>query len=417
MTLAADTPLNVVVITDEKELAVTVSAALRASALPVGNLTVRAPDKLTTEVSDPDCHLVIADLDGFPDGPAAALGDLQRMASASVRFVAVTGAFDPDLARAFLRLKLNDFHVKPVAADDLAATLRRAVMGDGDPHPDCNILSFFPCAGGVGNTTLALQTAFLLHERNARHHKTTCLVDLNLQHGSAAEYLDLEPRFDIAEIENQPDRLDRKLLDVMLSRHKSGLAIVSAPHCPWEMRSYRPDLITRLLDLVSTHFDTVVIDLPRTWFPWTDSVLLGSDKVFLVTEMTVPAIRHTQRLASAVRERIGKEGKLGVIVNRVDAKGSANISIKDVREVLGDSYLGSVANDYKAVREALDQGKPLKDVAPSSRILADLNTLVTDVDTSAGPAWTHQLKALIGRLGRTTPAAASAGKAKEKRHA
>ena len=64
----------------------------------------------------------------------------------------------------------------------------------------------------------------------------------------------------------------------MLSHHASGLAVIAAPNRPAEMRTFDPDVVTHLLDLVSSHFDYVVIDMPRTWFSWTDSVLLGSNR-------------------------------------------------------------------------------------------------------------------------------------------
>ena len=91
----------------------------------------------------------------------------------------------------------------------------------------------------------------------------------------------------------------------MLSHHASGLAVIAAPNRPAEMRSFDPDVVTRLLDLVSSHFDYVVIDMPRTWFSWTDSVLLGSNKLFIVSEMTVPGLRHAKQLVDAIRERLG----------------------------------------------------------------------------------------------------------------
>ena len=125
-------------------------------------------------------------------------------------------------------------------------------------------------------------------QRRAARETSTCLVDLDFQHGAVADYLDLEPRLDLAEIEPRPDRLDRQLLEVMLSDHASGLAVVAAPNRPAEMRSFDPDVVTRLLDLVSSNFDNVVFDMPRTWFSWTDSVLLGSNRLFIVSETTVP---------------------------------------------------------------------------------------------------------------------------------
>ena len=58
------------------------------------------------------------------------------------------------------------------------------------------------------------------------------------------------------------------------------------------MRTFKAGVVVRMLDLVSAYFDYVVIDLPRIWFPWTETVLLGSNRLFIVTDMTVPSIRH-----------------------------------------------------------------------------------------------------------------------------
>ncbi|TJW71430.1 MAG: response regulator receiver protein, partial [Mesorhizobium sp.] len=148
-----------------------------------------------------------------------------------------------------------------------------------EENTESQIYTFMPAAGGVGTTTLTLQTAFQLHHSVTRG-SSTCVVDLNFQQGSCAEYLDLEPRFDINEIENQPERLDRQLLDVMLSKHASGLCVLAAPARPAEMRTFNADMIVRMLDLVSAYFDNVVIDMPRTWFPWTETVLLGSNNLY-----------------------------------------------------------------------------------------------------------------------------------------
>ena len=70
------------------------------------------------------------------------------------------------------------------------------------------------------------------------------------------------------------------------------------------MRSFDFEVVTRLLDLVAAHFDNVVIDVPRTWFAWTDSVLIGSNRLFLVTEMTVPGLKHARHLVNVIRERL-----------------------------------------------------------------------------------------------------------------
>ena len=85
---------------------------------------------------------------------------------------------------------------------------------------EAQIYTFLPAVGGAGVTTLAIQTALLLLNSGQRGRASTCLVDLDFQHGACADYLDLEPRLDLDEIEPRPERLDRQLLEVMLSHHR-----------------------------------------------------------------------------------------------------------------------------------------------------------------------------------------------------
>jgi len=222
-----------------------------------------------------------------------------------------------------------------------------------------------------------VQSAMMQLNSGQRGKTATCLVDLDFQHGACADYLDLEPRLNIGEIEPRPERLDRQLLEVMLSHHPSGLAVVAAPNRPAEMRSFDPDVVTRLLDLVSSHFDYVVFDMPRTWFSWTDSVLLGSNKVFIVSEMTVPGLRHAKQLVEAVRERLGEGTSPQVIINRFEQRiFSSGLRKADIEQVLGESFAACIPNHYNLVREAIDRGVPLDEVKPGNKITLQLKKLV-----------------------------------------
>ena len=208
----------------------------------------------------------------------------------------VTQDFDANVARTLLQMRVADFLVKPVSPVELVRTCARVVKPATSEGKEAEIFAFLPAVGGAGVTTLSIQTALLLLSSGPRGRASTCLVDLNLQHGACADYLDLEPRLDLSEIEPRPDRLDKQLLEVMTSYHASGLAVIAAPPKPAEMRSFDPDVVTKLLDLVSSNFEYVVIDMPRTWFSWTDSVLLGSNRMFIVSEMTVPGLKHAKQL-------------------------------------------------------------------------------------------------------------------------
>jgi pilus assembly protein CpaE len=275
-------------------------------------------------------------------------------------------------------MRVADFLVKPVQPVELVRTCARvARSSDTAEAIEAQIYTFTPAVGGAGVTTLAIQTALLLLNSGQRTRPTVCLVDLDFQHGACADYLDIEPRLDLREIEPRPERLDRQLLEIMLSHHASGLELIAAPNRPAEMRTFDPDMVTRLLDLVSSNFDYVVIDMPRTWFSWTDSVLLGTNRLFIVSEMTVPSIRQAKGLVAAIRERLGDGPHPQVIVNRFEQRMfDSGLKKSDVEQALGGDFIGAIPNNYRLVREAIDRGIPLDEVKAGNNITIQLKKLM-----------------------------------------
>lgn len=339
--------------------------------------------EIGAEIRDLDCDAVIVDLDASNVEDFESLQKIKRMLGANTEIIVISSDFSPAATRILIQLKVADFLVKPVQTSDLVRACNNALKQSGeDAQMEPQFLAFMPASGGVGTTIAALETAAILNRYGKPLGRTTCVVDLNFQHGSCAEYLDIEPRFDISEIENAPERLDRQLLDVMLSKHESGLSVISAPNQPTEMRTFKPALVVRLLDLVSAYFDYVVIDLPRTWFPWTDTVIMGSNKLFIIADMTVPSIRHAKRLIDAVEEKIGNQADPKVIVNRMDQrKNETGLNYTDVEATLGEYLAGGIPNNYLLVRNAVDRGVPLTTIEADNNVTSALKGIILENET------------------------------------
>src|SRR5215213_1121275 len=297
--------------------------------------------------------VLIVDIDPGSAADFTALNTFtQRLGGVPPVIVAIP-AFDVSVARHLLQMRVADFVVKPVQPLDLVRACARAAQGaQNGGTSEATIYTFLPASGGVGLTTLAIETAMQLLKGDGGQKSSTCLVDLDFQHGSCCDYLDLEPRLDLDEIEPRPDRLDRQLLEVMISEHSSGLKVIAAPSRPAEMRSFDFEVVTRLLDLVASHFDNVVIDVPRTWFAWTDSVLIGSNRLFLVTEMTVPGLKHARHLVNVIRERLAD----------------------------------TIPNNFRLVSEAIDRGVPLDEVKAGNNISGALAKLIVPPKKPKGAA-------------------------------
>ena len=379
---ASSNRTRVVILTADEEFDRSARATFGASsAIDLSMVSGRAAEQGDTfDISG--ATVVVVDLDAGRDDEMQALARLMARVGAWPPVIAVTQGFDENVARTLMQMRIADFLVKPVAPIDLVRACARVAKSPaaGAEPTEAQIYTFLPAVGGAGVTTLAVQTAMvLLNSGGPRAKPSTCLVDLDFQHGAVADYLDLEPRLNLAEIEPRPDRLDRQLLEIMLSYHASGLAVIAAPNRPAEMRSFDPDVVTRLLDLVSTNFEYVVFDMPRTWFSWTDSVLLGSNKLFIVSETTVPGLRHAKQLVAAIKERLGEGPKPQVIVNRFQQRMfSASLRRSDLEQTLGDAFACAIPNDYNLVREAIDRGVPLDEVKPGNKITAQIKKLVLD---------------------------------------
>ena len=330
------------------------------------------------EVRELNCTALIIDMDASKVTDFEQLQKIKRMAGPACALIVVTSNFSPAAARILIQLKVSDFLIKPLQTSDLVRACNNALKKPGEEASvEPQFLAFMPASGGVGTTSMALETAQILNKYGRKLGRTTCVVDLNFQHGSCAEYLDIEPRFDISEIENAPERLDRQLLDVMLSKHSSGLSVIAAPNQPSEMRSFKAALVVRLLDLVSAYFDYVVIDMPRIWFPWTDTVLVGSNRLFVVADMTVPSIRHARRLVEVISQKVGNQSSAKVLVNRMDMRATGSgLNAKDVEEALGDWYAGGIPNNYRLVRDAVDRGVPLEEIELGNNVTGALSRII-----------------------------------------
>jgi pilus assembly protein CpaE len=345
-----------------------------------GRLRIRPGRHISDQTIDLSAaRIVIADLDARNRDDLVALQELMTRLQGRAPVVVVTQAFDEAVARWLIQIRVADFMLKPVDPVELARSCVKAMQAETLTHApkEAQVLGFLPAAGGVGVTTLAIQTALTVLAGNSK--ASACLVDLDFQTGSCAFHLDVEPRLDLDAIGPNPDRLDGQLMDVLLSPHPSGMMVLASPNRPAESRQPDPAVVMKLLDVASTRFDFVVIDMPRTWFAWSDAVLTGCNKVFVVTETTVPGLKLASNLANALTAKLGEDVKPRVIVNRFEQKMfGSGLKRTDLEAALKENFAGTVSNNYRLVREAIDRGVPIDAVEKGSNVAMDLRKVVME---------------------------------------
>lgn len=338
-------------------------------------MTAIASAGVTREKPPQGVNVLVYDLDPTTEASLADFDRFMKVRPADVPVVVLSPAVDDELVRWFLRLRVADWVKTPLTKGELISACGRVLSQSAPSNQALRCVTFIGARGGVGATTLAVHAAILLNKNIAM--QSTMLVDLDLAAGSCSDYLDMAAGWQVDELADDPSRLDDRMLDGMAPQHSSGLTVLSA-HRKFLSPAEIPDeVVTRTLDAASRRFANLVIDLPRAWHGWSDGVLGGSTDVFVVTDSTVPGLKAASRLHGELAGELGTEVVPKIIVNKFDhSLFGTGLSASELKRHLGASLAGTVADEEKVAREAIDRGVPLTDVKSNSRILRDLKAIL-----------------------------------------
>ncbi len=304
---------------------------------------------------------------------------------------------DPDLILEGFRHGGSDYIDLSNGRKEILPAVRRALgrAGAGSAPVQGKIAALFSVKGGQGVTSLAVNLA----DRIASiHGGKVLLFDLNLHMGDVGLYLDRASEYTPFDLLKDLERMDENLLFSSIGRNPEGFYILAAPEEISDAEQITGAHLTRMLELLRTHFDHLVLDLPHDFSERTLAALFLADRVFLVAQQGLPEIRSLQSAIELFRELQMENGKAAVILNRYFKDGQ--IAAGDLEEVLHRPVFGTVANDYRPLNESVSRGKPLAASFPKARITRDIDALAQRIVGGAGESkkrsrWRSKLKALL----------------------
>lgn len=323
-----------------------------------------------------DISIFVYDLDASKEASMVEFDRFMRERPSDIPVIVLSPALDDELVRWFLRLRVSDWIKTPLSPGELIAACGRVISQSMGPKQDVRCVTFMGARGGVGTTTLAIHAAIILSGDGALK-SPTCLVDLDLTGGTTTDYLDLKANWQLDEIIPNPERLDMHMMDIMLANHTAGISVLAAQRPYSDPLRFDAEVITRVLDLASQKFNNLVIDMPRAFANWTDSVLLGSNQVYVVTEFSIPGLKAAKRMANELVQRYDNEVKPSVIVNKFGRSlFGSGISTHEVKEILAGTLGGYVGSDPRLAQEAIDRGVPTTSIKPRNTIVNDLSKIL-----------------------------------------
>lgn len=325
--------------------------------------------------------------------PEAGLRFVERVARECPRTSVICASRDasPDTILRSIRAGAREFLRLPVRPEEFATVYQRTAefcaVQPVPPKKRGRVLSVFSSKGGTGTTFVATNVAAALQQ-------PTVLLDLNLQAGDLGLFLGVEPKFSIADLVENRERVDDTLLRSYLTPHSANLSLLAAPREADSADDIEAEHVFQVLEILREHFDYVVVDPQHTFDSITLSALDQSDEILLVLTLDIPAIRSTQR-ALQIFDRLGyPRHKLHVVVNRFSKQ--IDLDLRQVERFLGERVTGYVQSDYKTAVNSINLGQPLVESDPQSKIATELRQIAArfSQNVAAAPA-----EARRGRLG------------------
>ncbi|SHK68511.1 AAA family ATPase [Actinacidiphila paucisporea] len=234
--------------------------------------------------------------------------------------------------------------------------------------------------GGVGTTVTAIHLALAAHASG----RSTALVDLDLQGGDVASYLDVQFRRSVADLADIADVSSRVLQDAMYV-HESGPALLLAP-ADGERGEDVTDRAARLvLTALRQRYEVVVVDCGTQMTSANAAAVEVADTAVLVTTPDVVAVRAAKRMVRMWdRLQIRKPQDTTTVVNRHTR--STEIQPSLVGRITGTRIAASVVPAaFRELQPVIDAGR-LHDLDTRSTVKAGIWSLAGELGLVTGAA-------------------------------
>ena len=243
------------------------------------------------------------------------------------------------------------------------------------------ILAVQGLAGGVGSTTLAVNLAWELANIDKNDAPRVCIMDLDLQYGAVATFLDLPRREGVYELLSDTENMDNSSFLQSLQTFKDKLQVLTAPTEMLPLDIISAEDVQRIIDAAKSNFDYVIIDMPSTVISWTETVLHAAHVFFSPLEMDMRSAQNTLRMIRALKSEELPFEKLRYIMNRspkfTDLSGKSRV--KRMAESLDIDIEVMLPDGGKAVVEACDNGLPLAEMAAKNPLRKEIQKLAASV--------------------------------------
>ncbi|MFB8114986.1 MULTISPECIES: CpaE family protein [unclassified Streptomyces] len=253
-----------------------------------------------------------------------------------------------------LPLSYEELANRVQAAAQWSTGVRRHLGSGGDVFtgPGGTVVTVTGAKGGVGATVTAVQLALAAQASGY----TAALVDLDLQTGDIASYLDVQFRRSIVDLAAITDISPRVLADAVFS-HSTGMVLLLAPGEGERGEEVSDRSARQIVSALRSRYEIVVIDCGSQMNGANAAAIEMADTAVLVTTPDVVAVRGAKRIVRMWdRLQIRKAEETVTLVNRFNR--NTEIQPPLIQRITGTRMAATaVPANFKELQGAVDSGR------------------------------------------------------------
>jgi pilus assembly protein CpaE len=303
----------------------------------------------------------------------------------------------PDASlREIIRAGADDLLRVPFHDDELAVALERALeIGrsriasqshrpepavatavNGPAPTQARVFTVSSATGGCGKTFFATNMALFL----ARHTgKRVVVVDLDLQFGEVSTALRLRPNYTIYDALQRDDDGDRlefgDHLAEFLVEHESGFSVLAAPKDPAEADRITPSDVTRVLEILRTRADYIVVDTPAALSEVVLAAFDLSEHLFSLATVDLPSVRNLGVFLQTLEKlRIPSEN-ISLVLNK--AERDVGLDIGQIVRLFPQGFK-AILPYAREVSRSINMGMPVIASDPASEVARKLSACLLE---------------------------------------
>ncbi|UGY93361.1 AAA family ATPase [Streptomyces gobiensis] len=278
----------------------------------------------------------------------------------------------------------------PLSYDQLSARVQaaaswavavRAHLSDNpqfDAGPGGTVVTVTGAKGGTGATLTSVQLALAA----CASGQSVALVDMDLQAGDVASYLDVRFRRSIVDLASISDISPRVLQDAVFA-HETGLGLLLAPGEGEQGEMVSDRAVRQIVSALRTRYQVVIVDTGTHMSEANAAAIEMADTAVLLTTLDAVSVRAAKRMVKLwQRLQIRKGEETLAVANRYTR--SSEIQPSLIGQIVGCHIAKTaIPSAFKELQGAVDAGR-MQDLEPKGAVKQALWGLAGELGLMTG---------------------------------